>query len=72
MKFDKNKNKVIIFILSIDSLGGFILSDVWKRFIDRLYVLECIMVFVRFLLCNNSFYLINGFFWMGFMNGLFR
>lgn len=38
MKFDKNKNKVIIFILSIDSLGGFILSDVWKDLlIDYMY-----------------------------------
>lgn len=30
MKSDKNKNKAIISIPSIDSLGGFILSDVRK------------------------------------------
>lgn len=48
MKCDKNKNKAIISIPSIDSLGGFILSDVRKRFTDRLYAPECTMVFLEF------------------------
>lgn len=62
MKSDKNKNKAIISIPSIDSLGGFILSDVRKRFTDRLYAPEGTMAFARVLLCNNSFHPTNGFF----------
>lgn len=62
MKCDKNKNKAIISIPSIDSLGVFILSDVRKRFTDRLYAPEGTMVFARVLLCNNSFHPTNGFF----------
>lgn len=48
MKSDKNKNKAIISIPSIDSLGGFILSDVRKRFTDRLYAPEGTMVSPEF------------------------
>lgn len=50
MKSDKNKNKAIISIPSIDSLGVFILSDVRKRFTDRLYALEGTMVFASFIM----------------------